>query len=278
MKKTIFGAMVSMVCAMVLVTGCGSTKVSDIKDSIATEHQIEIDAKKSVIVDWADRGMDNPAKPEWLKKLVRGNADVFRKDFGIEKSYVIKYGIASGKTRDLAKAASRVNYNAMRAEELRTKVVSEAASTLNDDGLTEATGNAAMVAKADLSGHELVTQFWQEVETFDPETEAKTKEFICYSVYKISRENWLETLKAYMKQVLPKIPNSDAQKKMAATIASLYEDTTKEVEKTEEETLSEINAKIDAIGTSSKSPASPAPNPSDIAWLDVLETACNVIF
>ena len=40
-------------------------------------------------------------------------------------------------------AASRVNYNAMRAEELKTKVVSEAAATLNNDGYTEATSNAA---------------------------------------------------------------------------------------------------------------------------------------
>ena len=37
----------------------------------------------------------------------------------------------------------------MRAEELRTKVVSEAAATLNDEGMTEATANAAMVAKVE---------------------------------------------------------------------------------------------------------------------------------
>lgn len=266
MKKTIL-VLVTLL-AVFLIFGCASTKDVGMKTT----------AKNTEIVDWSDRTLDGPAKPEWLKKLVLGNSDVFKTDFGIDKSYIIKYGIASGKTKDLAKAASRVNYNAMRAEELRTKVVSEAASTLNDEGLTEATANAAMVSKVDLSGHELVTQFWQEVVTYDEETDSKQSEFICYSVYKITKEHWLETLKNYMKAVLPSIPDSDAQKKMAATITSLYEDTTTEVEKSESETIAEINAKLDAIETSSKTPAAPAPSSSDVEWLDVLETACNIIF
>lgn len=234
--------------------------------------------KQTEIVDWANRNLDSEAKPEWLKKLVCGNSEVFKTEFGVDKSYVVKYGIAAGKTRDLALAASRVNYNAMRAEELRTKVVSEAASTLNDDGLTDATASAAMLAKVDVSGHELVTQFWQEVSTFDPETETKKNEFICYSVYKVTKESWLDTLKNYMKSVLPSLPDSDSQKKMAATIGQLYEDTTKEVEKTEDATMAEINAKLDAIQNSTSNVAAPAPSSSDVDWLGVLETAANIIF
>ena len=268
MKKNVLFTLTILSCVMFSLVSCASTKTQGMKTN----------AKTSEIVDWADRSLDGPAKPEWLKKLVLGNSEVFKTDFGIDKSYVIKYSIASGKTRDLAKAASRVNYNAMRAEELRTKVVSEAAATLNDEGMTEATANAAMISKVDLSGHELVTQFWQEVVTYDEETDSKQSEFICYSVYKITKENWLETLKNYMKAVLPSIPDSDAQKKMAATITSLYEDTTTEVEKSESETIAEINAKLDAIETSSQTPAAPAPSSSDVEWLDVLETACNIIF
>ena len=266
MKKTLF--VLFMVLAVFFIVGCSSTK--DVGMTAA--------GKNTEIVDWADRTLDGPAKPDWLKKLVLGNSDVFKKDFGIDKSYIIKYSVASGKTKDLAKAASRVNYNAMRAEELRTKVVSEAAATLNDEGLTDATANAAMLAKVDLSGHELVTQFWQEVETYDSENDTKTKEVICYSVYKITKENWLETLKNYMKAVLPSLPDSDAQKKMASTIASLYENTTTEVEKTESATLSEINAKLDAIENSSKNSYAPAPSSNDVDWLNVLDTACNIIF
>ena len=263
MRKIVF-----VLVSVFIIASCTSNKDVGMKTNV----------KNTEIVDWADRTLDGPAKPEWLKKLVLGNSDVFKTDFGIDKSYVIKYSVASGKTRDLAKAASRVNYNAMRAEELRTRVVSEAAATLNDEGMTDATANAAMIAKVDLSGHELVTQFWQEVETFDSESETKKKEVICYSVYKITKENWLETLKNFMKAVLPNLPDSDAQKKMASTIASLYEDTTTEVEKSESAALAEINAKLDAIETSSKTPTVPAPKSSDIDWLDVLDTACSIIF
>jgi len=268
MKKITFCTLAFLFCMMIFMVGCASTKDVGMKSN----------GKNTEIVDWTNRNLDAPAKPEWLKKLVLGNSEVFKTEFEIDNSYVIKYGIASGKTRDFAIAASRVNYNAMRAEEIRTKVVSEAAATLNDEGMTESTANAAMVAKVDLSGHELVTQFWQEVVTINEETAIEEREFICYSVYKITKENWLETLKNYMKSLLPSIPDSDAQKKMAATITSLYEDTTTEVEKSESQAIEEINAKLDAIETSSKTPVYPAPSSNDVEWLDVLETACNIIF
>lgn len=266
MRKNLFVA-VALLSAL-LVVGCSSTKDVGMKAN----------AKTTEIVDWSNRNLDSPAKPEWLKKLVLGNTDVFKEEFGVENSYIVKYGIASGKTRDLALAASRVNYNAMRAEELRTKVVSEAASTFNDEGMTDATANAAMVTRVDVSGHELVTQFWQEVVTYDEEAGLEEKEFICYSVYKITKEGWLETLKNYMKSVLPALPDAESKKKMAETITSLYEDTTTPVVQSESEVIAEINTKLDAIQSGSQTTTYPAPSSSDIDWLDVLDTACNIIF
>lgn len=268
MRKNAFLTII-LLCALVfVVVGCSSTKNIGMKTN----------SKTTEIVDWSNRNLDAPAKPEWLKKMVLGNSTLFKKEFSVNNSYVIKYGIASGKTRDLALAASRVNYNAMRAEELRTKIVSEAASTLNDEGMTDAMANAAMVAKVDLSGHELVTQFWQEVITYDEEEGLEEKEFICYSVYKVSKESWFETLRNYMKSVLPVLPDAESKTKMASTITSLYEKTTSEVELSEKDTLNEINAKLDAIENSTKTPVSPAPSSNDIDWLNVLDTACNIIF
>ena len=230
MKKSVFGAIPFMFCMMLLVVGCASNNVT-------------VKADDSVIVDWADRNMGNPAIPGWLEKLVRGNSEAFKSDFGIDKSYVIKYSIASGKTDESAKVASRLNYNAIRAEELKTQVVSEASKIMD----TEPAARAAISATVELTGHELVTQFWQEIETSNSETESKTEKFVCYSVYKVSKENWMETLKAYYKEVLSKISDSDYQTKMAATITNVYENTANEVEKTKADTLAEINAKINAI-------------------------------
>lgn len=284
MKKTSLLNFLTALSVVVVLSSCATTKAA-----------VGIDTKSTVteIVDWSNRNLDVEAKPQWLKKLVCGNSDVFKSEFGIEKDAVVKYGVATAKTRDASLAASRVNYNAMRAEELKTKVVSEAASTLNDDGYTEATANAATLAKVDLTGHELVTQFWQKVESLDKETDSKKTEFICYSVYKISKEDWLNTLKGYLSQIIPAIPDSKAQIKMANTIQSLYDDTAKEAEKSESQTKAAIQAqvemaRIDAEKEIAKSQAAQpvvvqqaAPSQSGNSgfnWMDALELAANIIF
>lgn len=261
MKKVILVAFTLLFCMTVLVTGCASNNVT-------------VKADDSVIVDWADRNVGSPAIPGWLEKLVRGNSENFKSDFEIEKSYIIKYSVGNGKTAESAKVTSKLNYNATRAEELRTAVLSEASKTLNAEPLAK----AAMAAAVDLTGHELVTQFWQEIETSDSESESKTKDFICYSVYKISKENWQETLKCYFKEVISRISDSDTQNQLAALITNVYENTTSEKEKTESEVRDEINAKINAIETGTKNSAAPAPKESDSEWLKILDMAFDHIF
>ena len=284
MKKMSLIAVLASSILVLSMTGCATTKATVGVDTKSTETKI---------VDWSNKSLDVEAKPQWLKKLVCGNTEVFKAEFGIEKDSVVKYGIATAKTRDASIAASRVNYNAMRAEELKTKVVSEAASTLNDDGYTEATANAATLAKVDLTGHELVTQFWQQVEYIDKETDSKKTEYICYSVYKISKEDWLNTLKGYLSQIIPAIPDSKAQLKMANTIQSLYDDTAKENEKSEAEAKAAIQAqveiaRIDAEKEIAKAQASQPvivqqetssqSKDSGFNWMDALELAANIIF
>ena len=252
--------------------GCASTK--------ATPSSVVASATTQEIVDWSNRNLDGEAKPEWLKKLVKGNDSVVRQEFNIPADYVVKYSVASTKNRDSALAASRVNYNAMRAEELKTKVVSEAAATLNNAGYTEATSNAATLAKVDLTGHELVTQFYQEIHTKNTETGSVKKEFICYSVYKISKENWVQTLQNYMTQIIPAIPDSAAQVKMAQTIQSLYEDTAKSTEKSDSEVLKEISEKLDNAQKQASAPVQTQENKtasSNIDWMKALETGASIL-
>lgn len=258
--------------------GCGSTKLDTstaVADSATTTQEI---------VDWSNRNLDGEAKPEWLKKLVKGNDTLVKQEFNISSEYIVKYSVASTKTRDTSLAASRVNYNAIRAEELKTKVVSEAASTLNNDGYTEATANAATLAKVDITGHELVTQFYQEVLTSNKETGSQKKEFICYSVYKISKENWAKTLQSFLTQVIPAIPDSAAQVKMAQTIQSLYDDTTKTTEKSDAEVLKEISDKIDetqaALKTQNQTQAQPQVQnvtSSNLDWMKALEVGVGLL-
>lgn len=260
--KKIYFIMFSLMFSVLLLAGCASSKKTG----------MEVKPNEAVIVDWDGRNYDSPAKPEWLKQFKNPKSEMIRKEFGIDKSYIIKYGIGSGKTEESAKVASKLNYNAIRAEELKTEVLSEAAKIIN----AEATARAAMNAHVDLTGHELVTQFWQEIEKYDSESDIITKEYICYSIYKISEENWKKTLKAYYKEVISNIPDSAVQNELAATITNVYENTTKE--KSDAEFVDEVSAKINAIETGTTNTASMAPNPNDIGWLKVLETACELIF
>lgn len=269
------------VAAIVAVlASCTSTKVESLS-------QVDKDTSNVEIMNWSNRNLDVPAKPEWLKKLVCGNMDYFRKEFSIDKDKVIKYSVGIARTRDASMAASRVNYNAIRAEELKTKVVSEAAATLNDEGFTEATSNAATLAKVSVSGHELVTQFWQQVKTTDKEEETSRTEFICYSVYQISKQDWANTLKSFMQQIIPAIPDSKAQVKMAQTIQSLYDDTTAEIERSEAETKAALQtqiklAEIDAVKTAAVAATNTMSNQTQANensnWMDALNLACSVLF
>lgn len=260
--KKIIGMLAICVVVAFSIIGCASTK----------NHGMEINPDDKTIVDWDGRNYDYPAKPEWLQQINNPKSEKIKKEFGIEKSYIIKYGIGSGKTEESAKTASRLSYNAIRAEELRTEVISEASKIVN----AEATGQAVLNAHVDLTGHELVTQFWQEIETYNSEEDTKTRKYICYSVYKISEDNWKKTLKEYFKAVIAQIPDSVAQKELASKITDVYENTTREIPK--EEFTENINAKINAIETGTANAASPAPNPKDLDWLKLLETACDLIF
>ena len=98
-------------------------------------------------------------------------------------------------------------------------------------------------------------------------------EFIYYSVYKVLKKEWLETIKSYMQSVIPTLPDSESKTKVAASINKIYERTTSNDIKSEAELRSEISTKQEAIRNSD-----PSINPDDIEWLDVLETACNIIF
>ncbi len=248
-----------------LLASCSSTK------------SIGVNTKKTEtnIVDWSNRNLDVVAKPEWLKKLVVGNSDLFKKEFGVEKDAIVKFGIAGAKTRDASIAASRVNYNAMRAEEIKKKVVSEAAAKLNNEGYTEAIANAAFVAKLDLSGHQLVTQFWQKIESYDKKSDEVTTEFICYSVYKISREDWTKTLKGYLSQVIPAIPDSQAQVKMAQTIQSLYEDTAKEKEISQQAALAQFRAQEEEARVKQAEAAAQVAKNNSVAAVEQAKRASN---
>ncbi len=272
MKKNSIFTIIFCVVVLVFVVGCTSTK--DIAKAMKTNN-IDVKPEKTVVVDWTGRSVGVSDSPVWLESLITGNDEVFKNEFRIDNSYVIKYSAGKGKTADIAEINSRLKYNAMRSEELKSTVMSENGASLDNKGVFS--GHQALrtlVAPIkDLSGHELVTQFWQEVVSIDKITGLEETEFIYYSVYKVLKKEWLETIKSYMQSVIPTLPDSESKTKVAASINKIYERTTSNDIKSEAELRSEISTKQEAIRNSD-----PSINPDDIEWLDVLETACNIIF
>lgn len=272
MKKNPIFTIIFCVLVFVFVVGCASTK--DVEKAMKTNN-IDVKPEKTVVVDWTGRTVGVSDTPIWLESLITGNDEVFKNEFRIDNSYVIKYSAGKGETADIAEINSRLKYNAMRSEELKSTVMSENGASLDNKGVFS--GHQALrtlVAPIkDLSGHELVTQFWQEVVSIDKITGLEETEFIYYSVYKVLKKEWLETIKSYMQSVIPTLPDSESKTKVAASINKIYERTTSNDIKSEAELRSEINTKQEAIRNSD-----PSINPDDIEWLDVLETACNIIF
>lgn len=282
MKKNPILTIILCALALVFVVSCASTKDTSsamkAKEDVASaikSNSIDVNPEKSSIVDWSGRTAGEEAIPVWLNHLMRGNADVFKTDFGIDNSYIVKMSFAEGPTKDVANIRSKLDYNAQRSEELKTAVRSTAGTELNNAGVFDGDNAERTMATPinDISGHELVIQFWHKKITQNEDTGLNETSFISYSVYKVPKEIWLDTVKAYMKSVIPTLPDSESRASVAANIKEVYEHTTSSTLKSETEVLAEVNAKQEAIRNSE-----PGTNPNDLEWLNVLETACNIIF
>lgn len=207
MKKTIFGAMVSMVCALVLVTGCGSTK-----------NGVKINPDDTDVVDWTNRTVNGPRSPKWFEDLGKDDYATFRKEFGIDKSYKVLHFDAKGKTEDSAKVASRLDATARIAESVKADVLSKAENTLDNKTISAL---RKVDADVTVNGLELITQFWQATVTYNPETDSKTKEYRCWSFYKIPEKNWKEAQVGYAKKILNTVSDPAVQSAITGIVSNL---------------------------------------------------------
>lgn len=184
-EKMVLGVMSLFVCMSVFITGCASTK-----------NGVKVNPDNSEVVDWTNRTINGPRTPKWLEDLGKDDYATFRKEFGIDESYKIQHVDAKGKTEDSAKVASRLDVSARIAESIKADVLSKARNTLDNETIT-----ALREVNADvtINGLELVTQFWHAVVTYDTESDSKTKEYICWSFYKMPAENWKEAQISYAK-------------------------------------------------------------------------------
>lgn len=221
-----------------LIISCGSTKVEDNRNKVSDAKNDEID--KIVVVDWTDRVMGEVSAPTWLKNMRRGNSDTFKEMWKVEPNRVVKISMATGKSEATAQALSRVGFAYTQAAELNQKVIGRVGQGLNDVGQLEALFVAASETKADMTGLREETGFFQKIRITNAETKQTSEQFIYYTVYSMSKENWDSLCKKYLMDIMGGANLETAtQKKIGALFTEMKEDSDKKdaAKQAEEEAL-----------------------------------------
>ena len=101
-------ALVATLSGIALFASCGTTQNAGATTGSTSSDKEAMKASSVVapvksqdefaVVDWFGRALDEPAAPTWLKNLSRGNADVFKKEKGLEASRIVKLSSATGRT------------------------------------------------------------------------------------------------------------------------------------------------------------------------------------
>lgn len=210
------GAMLALTTAGILA-GC-----------VSKPETVEEKADKMVVTDWANRGMGEEAQPSWLKSMIRGNSDDFKSAFKIDENRIVKPSRATGKSEAVAQALSRAGFAYSQAAELQQKVIGRVGQGINDIGQLEAVYMAASETKAEMTGLREETTFWQKVRVRDSQSGKVTEEYVYYTIYSMSKENWDNICKKYLMDIMGDANLETAtQKKIGELFSEMKDDADK---------------------------------------------------
>ncbi|MGL4985627.1 MAG: hypothetical protein ACRC5H_00625 [Treponemataceae bacterium] len=209
MKK----AFIVSIIACVAFVSCLST------GETTTKEQLPEGVDKVIAVDWDGRVLGEPSAPNWLKQINKGNATLFKEEFGVDSNRVCRISKGEGKTQALAETFSRVNFTYQQAEELQQKVIARAGVGINSAGQREALFNAASQTKVDMTGLRTEASFWQKIRTTNSQTGSTTESFIHYTIYSMSSEIWASIVRKYLMDVMG---DANLQTETQKTIGGLF--------------------------------------------------------
>lgn len=251
MKKTLRTLFLTslVLCGL---AGCASTKQESV-GKVETAADDEID--KIVVVDWTDRTLGEVSAPIWLKNLRRGNADLFKEQYGINSDRIVKISMARANTEAAAQALTRSGFAYSQAAELNQKVIGRVGQGLNDNGQLEALYLAASETKVELSGLREETVFYQKIKTTNAITKEVEYSYQYYTVYSMSKESWDNLVKKYLMDIMGgENLETETQKKIGALFTEMKEDADKKDQKKyeEEKRLYDLQMKKIEAETSAK--------------------------
>jgi hypothetical protein len=196
-------------------------------------------ALRSTVLDWSNRTVGENSIPLWLKPLMMGNSAAVKSAFGVAPDARVKLSQAQRPNRDEARVQAGLLFAAQVANELKQYVMAAAGQTL-DEGQMDVVEEITTATKVTISGTERVTDFWQLVETEDPGTRAKTREYVYYVVWAMPQATWTALTRKYVNDVIGKIPDRAVQTNVAKAYTGIEAAANRETEMTEAEFLQKL--------------------------------------
>ncbi|MCR4736460.1 MAG: hypothetical protein K5829_15800 [Treponema sp.] len=203
-----------MVAAMsvALFMGCASTSVASNgaggidkgASGSKNENNYDVQARKSVIVDWQDRTIGAKVNPEWLQSIVRGNGNLYVQMYGLSDEYANhKWFTRGAQHRALASAQTIAEAEVLQAvaQEMANTVNSSMGSNLTDGQKDAIRTICSKVNNVPLTGVGNRGSYWQLERTTD-EYGNTVNVYNYYAIYSCPRDVYNRLLNVYMLSLL----------------------------------------------------------------------------
>ncbi|MDR2211167.1 MAG: hypothetical protein LBO65_06885 [Spirochaetaceae bacterium] len=291
--------------AALFMAGCASkpasTTVPTVGEVRREQNAANVDtrSRQSTVIDWSNRNLGEDSIPLWLKPLIKGNTGPVKSEFGVNPDARVKYSIAQRPNRDEARVQAGLLFAAQIANELKTYVMTAAGQTLNE-GQMDIVEEITTAARVNITGTERVADFWQLVETEDPSTRIKSREYIYYVVWSMPQGAWTALTRKYVNDVIGQIPDRAVQTNVAKAYGDIEAAAKREQELSDTEFRQKLRlqeqaardaqareiariegdnaARYAAYRSGGQAAAAAAATSGDIDWISALSTAESVIF
>jgi hypothetical protein len=226
-------------------------------------NNVDTQIRRSVVIDWSSRTLGEDAVPLWLKPLIKGNSGPIKSEYGIPSDSRVKFSLAQRANRDEARVQAGLLFAAQIANELKQYVMTAAAQTLNE-GQVDIIEEITTATKLNITGAERVADFWQLVETEDPSTRVKSREYIYYVVWAMPQASWTALTRKYVNDVIGQIPDRQVQLNMTNAYADIQAAADRETEMSDAEFQQRLRLQEQAATA------------ADFDWISALSAASDV--
>ena len=198
--------MIATMCVALFV-GCVSTGTnSELKEirGNSGENNTNVEARKTVIVDWQDRTIGAKVNPEWLLKIVHGNGNLYVQTFGLSDELANhKWMVSSAQNRSLANAQTIAEAEVLQkiGQEMANTVNSTIGSNISDGQKDAIRTICSKVNNVSLNGVGNRGSYWQ-LERITDEYGNTVNVYNYYALYSCSRETYNRLLNTYLVELL----------------------------------------------------------------------------